>query len=223
MSKFSEYIGSQFGNPHGFVGKCCCFIMNIINSPMYKAVVKVFENKMKTDEAAKEQEQNVLDIGYGNGYLLNRIYKKNKIKLFGIDISEDMKMAAEQRNQKALKNEDLFLGVGDVCNLPFSDNTFDFVSSINTVYFWQNVESGMKQIYRVLKNDGIFCNVVYSKKWLQKLSYTRKGFAFFEKEDFISLGKRANFSHTEIKDIVKGKSFLVILKKWVGRCISLWY
>lgn len=106
-----------------------------------------------------------------------------------------------------------FLGVGDVCNLPFSDNTFDFVSSINTVYFWQNVESGMKQIYRVLKNDGIFCNVVYSKEWLQKLSYTKKRFAFFEKENFISLGKRANFSHTEIKDIVKGKSFLVILKK----------
>lgn len=110
MSKFSEYIGMQFGNPHGFVGKCCCFIMNIINSPMYKAVVKGFENKMKIDEAAKEQELNVLDIGYGNGYLLNRIYKKNRTKLFGIDISEDMKMAAEQRNQKALKNEDLFLG-----------------------------------------------------------------------------------------------------------------
>lgn len=155
MSKFSEYIGSQFGNPHGFVGKCCCFIMNIINSPMYKAVVNVFENKTKADnvsfiekkaeimsskqnktnEAAKEQI--VLDIGYGNGYLLNRIYKKSKIKLFGIDISEDMKMAAEQLNQKGLKNGDLFLGVGDVCNLPFSDNTFDFVSSINTVYFWQ--------------------------------------------------------------------------------------
>ena len=30
MSKFTEYIGSQFGNPHGFVGRICCVIMNVI-------------------------------------------------------------------------------------------------------------------------------------------------------------------------------------------------
>ena len=39
MSKFTEYIGSQFGNPRGFVGKVCCLIMNIINKAMYKNTV----------------------------------------------------------------------------------------------------------------------------------------------------------------------------------------
>ena len=33
MSKLTDYIGSQFGNPRGFVGMCCCKIMNIINNP----------------------------------------------------------------------------------------------------------------------------------------------------------------------------------------------
>lgn len=36
MGNFSEYIGSQFGNPRGIIGKCCCLIMNMINRAMYK-------------------------------------------------------------------------------------------------------------------------------------------------------------------------------------------
>ena len=41
MSKFTEYIGKQFGNPHGFVGKVCCAIMNIINKAMYRKTVSL--------------------------------------------------------------------------------------------------------------------------------------------------------------------------------------
>ena len=39
MSKFTEYIGSQFGNPRGFVGSVCCLIMNTINKKMYRKTV----------------------------------------------------------------------------------------------------------------------------------------------------------------------------------------
>lgn len=43
MSKFAEYIGSQFGDPHGLVGKICCIIMNVINKPMYKNTVDMID------------------------------------------------------------------------------------------------------------------------------------------------------------------------------------
>ena len=55
MSKFSEYIGSQFGNPRGFVGKVCCIIMNVINNAMYKNTVSLMEIS---------SDGNILDIGY---------------------------------------------------------------------------------------------------------------------------------------------------------------
>ena len=61
MSKFSEYIGSQFGNPRGLIGKICCIGMNIINKPMYRNTVA----QMNFDKGDK-----ILDIGYGNGFLL---------------------------------------------------------------------------------------------------------------------------------------------------------
>ena len=125
MSKFTEYIGEQFGNPHGFVGKVCCVIMNVINKAMYRKTISLLEVKA---------EDNVLDIGYGNGYLLQCIYKKVKANLYGIDISDDMKAQACRRNKRALVEGKLFLEIGDCCDLNYEENYFQAITSINTVY-----------------------------------------------------------------------------------------
>ena len=204
MSKFTEYIGSQFGNPHGAVGRLCCIIMNIINKAMYKNVV---------EQMQFERGDKVLDIGYGNGYLLQYIYKKNKIDMYGIDISEDMKVMATKRNKQAMKNGQLFLQIGDCCNLNYEDNMFSSVSSINTIYFWSDTIKGLSEIKRVLKPGKSFYNVVYTKEWLDALSYTKKGFKKFDPEELIELGKKAGFENITVRDIVKGKSFAVIYTK----------
>ncbi|MCQ2080327.1 MAG: class I SAM-dependent methyltransferase [Lachnospiraceae bacterium] len=204
MSKFTEYIGSQFGNPRGFVGKICCVLMNIINKAMYRNTVSVM--KISSDE-------NMLDIGYGNGYLLKCVYKKTKANLYGIDISEDMKIQATKRNRKTLSDGKLFLDVGDCCDLKYSDDFFKAVTSINTVYFWEDTVKGLSEIYRTLKSGGSFYNVVYTKEWLDKLSYTEKGFKKYEPEELVRFGRTAGFENIQVKDIVKGKSFVVIYTK----------
>lgn len=184
MSKFAEYIGAQFGNPHGFVGKVCCIIMNMINKQMYQNTVAMIELR---------PGEKILDIGYGNGFLLQQLYKKQKADLYGIDISEDMKEQAEKRNKKAAENGQLFLQVGDCCDLPFSDNMFYGVTSVNTVYFWSDTVKGLSEIRRVLKPGCSFCNAVYTKEWLDKLSYTKKGFKKFSPQELTELGKKAGF------------------------------
>ena len=188
MSKFTEYIGSQFGNPRGFVGKVCCLIMNIINKAMYKNTVSVIE---------LSSDGNLLDIGYGNGYLLNCVYKKTKANLYGIDISEDMKIQATKRNKKALSDGKLFLDIGDCCDLKYKDDFFEAVTSINTVYFWENTVKGLSEIHRTLKTGGAFYNVVYTKEWLDKLSYTEKGFKKYEPEELAEFGKAAGFENPD--------------------------
>lgn len=204
MSKFSEYIGEQFGNPHGFVGKVCCVIMNIINKAMYKKTVLLLNIS---------DDDNVLDIGYGNGYLLKCIYKKAKANLYGIDISEDMRAQASKRNKNAMSDGRLFLEIGDCCNLKYTDNHFGAVTSINTVYFWNNTVKGLSEIHRTLKEGASFYNVLYTKEWLDKLSYTAKGFKKYEPEQLIEFGKQAGFDNIEFKEIVRGKSFVVIYTK----------
>lgn len=204
MSKFSEYIGSQFGNPRGIIGKICCIGMNIINRPMYRNTVA----QMNLDKCDK-----ILDIGYGNGFLLREIYKNNQVDLYGIDISEDMKKTALKRNKRALKNGQLFLEVGDCCNLPYEDDMFSAVSSINTIYFWSDTVKGLSEIRRVLKKGKSFYNLIYTKEWFGKSSFTEKGFKKFEVDELVELGKEAGFEKTEVRDIVKGKSLMVIYTK----------
>ena len=204
LRKFTEYIGSQFGNPHGFVGKICCIIMNVINRAMYQNTVAL----MRLAPGDK-----ILDIGYGNGFLLHTIYRKCKVDMYGIDISGDMKEQAEKKNRLARNNGQLFLQVGDCCHLTYEDAMFSHVTSINTVYFWEDTVKGLSEIRRVLKQGKSFYNVVYTKEWLDTLSYTEKGFRKFEPEELVTLGKEAGFQQITVRDIVKGKSFVVIYTK----------
>lgn len=204
MSKFTEYIGSQFGNPRGPIGKICCILMNILNNELYRKTVSLLDISV---------EDNMLDIGYGNGYLLKCVYKKAKANLYGIDISEDMRQIAEKRNRKVLADGKLFLQVGDCCDLKFEDSFFGAVTSINTVYFWSDTVKGLSEIKRVLKPGASFYNVVYTKEWLDKLSYTEKGFKKMEPEELMEFGRQAGFENIEVKDIAKGRSFVVIYTK----------
>ncbi len=204
MKTFSEYIGSQFGKPQGIIGKICCKLMNIINKPLYNGII----NNINTD-----CNSTVLDIGYGNGYLISKLFRKSSCNIYGIDISEDMKSTAEKRNRKALSANKLKLWVGDCCSMNFKDNSFDSITSVNTIYFWQDTLRGLSEIYRTLKPNSTFCNAVYSKSWLEKTSYTKKGFTFFEKEDYIRLGKQAGFRNITIHNIKENKSYLVVFEK----------
>ena len=204
MSRFSEYIGSQFGNPRGVIGKICCIGMNIINQPMYRNTVAV----MNPDD-----EDKILDIGYGNGFLLREIYKKKHVDMYGIDISEDMKKVASKRNRKALENNQLFLETGDCCNLPYEDNMFSGISSINTIYFWNDAVKGLSEIRRILKPGKSFYNVVYTKEWFGDSSFTEKGFNKYGPDELTDFGKKAGFEKMEVRDIVKGKSLMVIYTK----------
>ena len=66
--------------------------MNVINRKMYKKTVALINTK---------SDDKVMDIGYGNGYLLKYLYQKTKSDLYGVDISEDMLKLATKRNKEA--------------------------------------------------------------------------------------------------------------------------
>ena len=200
MGKLNKIIGRQFGKPEGFIGRICCKVMNVINKKMYKSVV---------NEISADADCNILDVGYGNGYLLKLLFKKFRCNIKGIEVSPDAENFARKRNKKGIKSGKTELIQADCCNMPFVSEEFNFVASVNTIYFWNDTQKGLSEIHRVLKNGGIFYNAVYTEKWLKKLPYTSTGFKFFDRDDYIRLGKRAGFMEVKIKEIKKGKNFLV--------------
>ena len=180
MNKFSKYISSQFKNPRGIGGVIISIIQNVINKAMYKRAVSLIN---------LQSNENILDIGYGNGHLLEMIYRKNPVNMYGIDISSDAKDMATKKNKKADSVGQLHLKVGDCCDLPYEDDMFAAVTSINTVYFWTDTVKGLSEIRRTLKKGKSFYNIVYTKEYLNTIKYTQIGYKKFEPEELIEYGK----------------------------------
>ncbi|MCL2697267.1 MAG: class I SAM-dependent methyltransferase [Oscillospiraceae bacterium] len=91
----------------------------------------------------------VLDVGCGNGSLINAISKKAKIKAYGIDISPNM--IAECR--KRCKNIDFQVSGGEV--LPFDDNNFNVLIICCVLHHLNNPQKFFMEAHRVLKQGGI--------------------------------------------------------------------
>ena len=192
---FKEYWGKQFGNPTGFGGKIATFIMNKMNKAMYKVVL----NKIY-------QKTSILDIGFGNGYLLKKHIKKNNSNFFGIDISQDMVSIATKRNKNAIRQGKLQLIKASVDEIPF-EKTFGYIYTINTVYFWQDLKNGLQEIYNKLEVGGEFLNLCYTKKWLDKLGYT-KNYKKYTEEELLRATQEIGFV-AEIIVIKQNKSFYI--------------
>jgi len=191
-----KYWARQFGKPTGFGGRIATFIMNRANGANYKAVV---ETVPKSGE--------ILDIGFGNGYLIKKLSANSDATIYGVDISADMVKNATKRNKKAVKEGKVVLTLGLVDNIPF-DAQFDFIYTVNTVYFWQDLKAGLSHIKEKLKDGGTFINVLFTKEFLAKHSYTQYGFTKYEPQELLAVTAEAGFS-TEIIEIEKAKSFFV--------------
>lgn len=204
MSKFGEYWATQCGNPRGIIGRIMTWAMNRANNVMYRGIIET----LRISERTK-----MLDIGFGNGYLEKLVYKRTTCSIYGIDISEDMVKVASKKNRQGIANGDIHLAVGDCCNLVFESGSFDVVTTMNTIYFWEDTIQGLQEIHRVLKEGGSFYNAVLTKESLDKFFYTKNGFKKFKKEEYVEMGKQVGFKCISFKDLGRKYGLLVIYEK----------
>lgn len=205
FGKALKYIALQFSNPHGFGGYISALIMNCSNWRQYKAVQKYI---------SLQPNEKVLDIGFGNGCLIKRLHKKYPVSEFhGIDISEDMLHIALKRNAAAIRKGNMQLSHGDVVALPFKDNSFDKIYTVNTMYFWKDVNKGMQEIKRIMKEDALFVIVGHYQHYLEKLPMTKYNFKNYSLQEIESLLTLYGFILIENITVEKNKSYCLIARK----------
>jgi ubiquinone/menaquinone biosynthesis C-methylase UbiE len=198
-----RYIGSQFHKPTGFIGKFVTFVMNRQNDKQYRG----------TEAALGLQDTDtVLDIGFGNGYLLHRLAKCHGCRFYGIDISEDMLRAASKRCRRFMSEGRMSLTLGDVLQTELPDNFFDKVYTVNTVYFWGDLAAGLAEIRRVLKSGGTFINAVYTREYLDTLPIANQGYSKHSIEHLLIAGELEGFTVTT-QAIEEGKAYCLIYQK----------
>ena len=201
MSRIYKYIARQFGNPTGFGGKIATFYMNRINQKLYRAVIENIDIR-ETDT--------ILEIGFGNGYLIRRLSDENPLKMYGIDISSDMLNSATKKNRKKIEQGKIQLSLADVQDLSFEESSIDKAYTVNTVYFWQDLHKGLSEIKRILKPGGMFLNVFYLKEMLDKLPMTQYGFSKYTVEQ---IERAINDSGLKINRIIEDKPYVCVVAK----------
>lgn len=96
----------------------------------------------------KTSGETLLDLGCGTGFVMRKASKYFK-KIYGIDISQKMLNKIE-----LVPNMKVF--TGDITDLPFENNSFDVVTSVAVLHHILDHISVVKEVYRVLKKEGIF-------------------------------------------------------------------
>lgn len=90
----------------------------------------------------------ILDLGSGTGYYLNLMQKRG-YSCVGVDLSQDMV------RQSMTAYPDIPVNIADARKLPFSDNSFDALISIETLRYFSNRDQFLNEIFRVIKPGGI--------------------------------------------------------------------
>ncbi len=143
----------------------------------------------------------VLDVGCGNGFTLIRL--KSKIaKAIGVDVNPDLIKIANNLVQKRKAKNLRFIIMNANKRLPFKNKTFDKVICIDVLEHLEKRNFAIKEIARVLKNNGtlflVTDNPDTSWKKLQKsvgvFYYADKDHKYeYTKSEIIGLLRRNQF------------------------------
>lgn len=192
----NEYIAKQFANPRGIGGRIVMAVMNRQNAQMYEATERFLRPR---------NDDTILDIGCGNGIMLERIDHACDCRLIGTDISEDALEIAKCR----LAGTNVELLRCPVDDMLLEDATVDKALTINTMYFWEDLTSGFEEIARVLKPEGIFIGTHYTNRALESYSHTQFGYRMRTEQEVVSAAEIAGFT-VQIQPVMGGRAYCVV-------------
>lgn len=124
----------------------------------------------------------LLEVPVGTGVLTMPVYQAlPRADVTCLDYSPDMMARARRRaGERGLRN--VCFRQGDVGALPFADNSFDLVLSLNGFHAFPDKEAAFRETFRVLKPGGVFCGCFYVKgenrrtDWFVERLYVPRGF-----------------------------------------------
>jgi ubiquinone/menaquinone biosynthesis C-methylase UbiE len=103
----------------------------------------------------------LLEVPVGTGILTMPLYQTlPDADIVCLDYSPDMLGRAQDKaNQLGIEN--VTFREGDVGELPFEDETFDIVLSMNGFHAFPDKDAAYRETFRVLKCGGTFCGCFY--------------------------------------------------------------
>ena len=110
-----------------------------------------------------DQPKEVLDVATGTGDLAIAVQKGTGAKIVGLDLSQQMLNVGIEKIKKIKLNDQIEMIKGDAENLPFESNKFDAVTVAFGVRNFENLDKGLEELKRVVKEDKSVYILEFSK------------------------------------------------------------
>lgn len=97
----------------------------------------------------------VLDVGCGGGRAVSKLAAlTTQGKVHGVDFSDASVAASRKTNARWIADGRVEIREGSVSQLPFPEAMFDLVTAIETHFWWPNLPSDIREVFRVTKPGG---------------------------------------------------------------------
>jgi len=183
-------LSKQLSCPSGKNGLAVGKKMNKTNFSMILATIQ---------EIDLINGQSVLELGPGNGAHLDIMFDQNfNLQYWGLEVSKLMKEEAEQNCKHLLSDTRANFSLYDGLKLPFDEDTFDVIFTVNTLYFWKKPIQLLNDIHRVLKKGGTCYITFVQKKVMKDLPFAKKEFRMYDNNDIKELVRHSPFHLVDI-------------------------
>ena len=99
-------------------------------------------------------EMRILDVGCGGGATIaDMLALSENSSIDGVDYSEISVACSREMNRDFLDGR-VRIFLGNVVDLPFEDEVYDLVTTVESTYFWPDMDKGFSELFRVLKKGG---------------------------------------------------------------------
>ncbi|MBN1780505.1 methyltransferase domain-containing protein [bacterium] len=182
------WIRNQLKTPKGLIGNTILpWLWNRRNAALNDATLTAL---------APDSTDRILEIGFGGGYLLGRLGAEvTDGYVVGIDASRILARRGEKRFRRRIQAEQMEILCTPVEKLPFPDASFNKVCSVNSIFYWTDIQKGLAEIHRVLQADGRFVLTFTAEASLKNRYGFSQSFPVFDRESMKSVLSGRGFRH----------------------------
>jgi len=185
MTKIKRKLAENLRHPKGLFGWFVGQFMNHFNDGIINQTIDLLPDV---------KDQCIVEVGIGSGKALQLTSQKyTDAKLYGLNLYTKMIASAGRRNKRLIKISKLKLHLTSIDSIPLANDSVDTLFTINTIYFWKDLDEACREVHRVLKKGGRFIISFNPKENMKEDVYPDDLFRFVTVDDVNKLVERNGF------------------------------
>ena len=163
-------------------------------------------NALVYDALRFNPSSRLLEVGFGGGNLLFRIARSLKNgSIDGVELSAAMLQRSSKKSRKKNLESVMRFKSATVEDLPYDNAVFDCAYTVNTLYFWQDLPTGLNELARVIRPGGVLVLGFGSAQALRASGYEDRGFRLYDTEQVVHACEVCGFKTDGLDKIERGR------------------